>query len=61
LLVIQRGRLCFVNYHLVPAYGGLPECSSLLINIYPSLNCLNHSLTCIQPIVSFPQAFWIIS
>jgi hypothetical protein len=30
--------------------GGLPEHSSLLTDICPSLNCLNHSLSCAQPI-----------
>jgi len=40
---------------------GLSECSSLSTNACPSLNSLNHSLTCIWPIASFPKAFWIIS
>jgi hypothetical protein len=26
-----------------------------------SLNCINHSLTCVQPIAFFPKDFWIIS
>ena len=60
-LVIHHGRMHFVSHHFVSACGGLPERSSLSTDIHPSLNCLNHSLTCIQPIVSFPKAFWIIS
>jgi hypothetical protein len=33
--------------------GGLPEHSSLSTDIHPSLNCLNHSLSCAQ------SHFWI--
>jgi hypothetical protein len=39
----------------------LPELPSLSTNVHPSLNCLNHSLTCVWPIALFPKAFWIIS
>ena len=39
----------------------LPERSPLSTDVCPSLNCINHSLTCVQPIAFFPKAFWIIS
>jgi hypothetical protein len=39
---------------------GLPECSPLSTDVCPSLNCINHSLTCVQPIAFFPEVFWII-
>ena len=35
---------------------GLPEHSSLSTDVRPSLNHLNHSLTCLRPIASFPKA-----
>jgi len=39
---------------------GLPERSPLSTDVCPSLNCINHSLTCVQPIAFFPKSFWII-
>lgn len=37
--------------------GGLPEYSSLLTDICLSLNCLNHSLSCVLTQTSFWQNF----
>ena len=59
-VVIQHCRTHFVSHHLVPVVEGIHELPSLSTNIHPSLNHLNHSLTCVRPIVSFPNAFWII-
>ena len=61
-LLFSMAECTFINHQFVTACRGPPwKLITLLTDIHAFLNRLDHSLTSIWSIASFPKAFWIIT